>query len=161
VRVADVDQRQPRQRSLWPLAAIGLVGCLVIGGGIFAASHIGHGDSTEQPKEARLLDSLTVNARLVTPRGTREAALTRTHVCPRSEGDTSATQVERELRLDADLTPRTARESLMRLYVRNGWVPLPQDPHGTVTQGSRWLSTSDNTAGHVLTVNVTDGSDAC
>src|SRR5205823_4230254 len=101
-----VDQSRPRERSLWPLAVIPLVGVLLIGGAIFVASTKG-ADPVEQPREARLLDSLTVDARRVTPPGTREVRLTRHHVCPRADLDSSQTQVKRELRLDAGVTPQT------------------------------------------------------
>jgi hypothetical protein len=159
--VSTVDRRRSRERSLWPLLAIPLLGALLVGGAIYAASNLSSADSAEQPKEARLLDSLTADARLVTPPGTREARLTRTHVCPRGEGDSSATQVERELQLDADVTPQTAREAILSAYVRHGWVREPQNPLGTVNKGSRSLWTSDNTTGHVLTVSVAFGSDGC
>ncbi|MDP9334075.1 MAG: hypothetical protein M3Q30_12320 [Actinomycetota bacterium] len=153
------------ERSLWPLAAIPLAGALLIGGTIFAASHIWRAEPAdqprEQPRESRLLDSLTVDARLVTPPGTREVRLTRTHVCPRGEGDSSATQVGRELRLDADVTPQAAREAMMSQFVRKGWVREPQNPLATVNKGSRSVSISDNTTGHVLTVSVAYGGDGC
>ncbi len=160
--VVTVDYPRPRERSLWPLAAILLVGAFVIAGAIFAASHVSSGDSAEQPKEARLLDSLTIDARLVTPPGTRELRLTRHHVCPRRELDSSATEVERELRLDADLTPQAGLEAVMSLYLRHGWVRDAENPLGTLAKGPRslWIS-GGGTTGHALTVYVEDSGESC
>lgn len=153
--------RGRREQRLWPLAVIPLLGVLILGGALIAASRTAPRRS-EQPAESHLLDSLTVDARLVTPPGTREARLTRYAVCPQGEGSSAATRVDRDLRLQPNASGATAQAEILGQYARLGWVRDPYGLPGTLNKGTRSLDiTGSFNDGPDLLVTVSFDSDAC
>jgi hypothetical protein len=147
--------------ALWPLALIPLVGGLLIGGAIWGASHLPFGPSPEaqqRAEEAALLDSMQADARAVTPAGLHEIALSH-HGCD----DSGTDFVERALRIDGEHRPGAVRTALLDAYVKRGWhrvafaFAVSKD---TVERayGGRSLRAVESDDGHLLTVDVVDGT---
>jgi hypothetical protein len=153
------DVRGRREQRLWPLVVVAVVGVLIVGGVIIAASRSAT-RMREQPAESRLLDSLTIDARLVTLPGTREVSLTRYAVCPRGDDNSAATRVDRDLRLPPNVSVATAQAEILSGYARLGWMRDSHDMLGTLDKDTRSLDISGSVKdSHDLVVSVSFAAD--
>jgi hypothetical protein len=136
-----------------------LVGLLILGGAFIAASRTA---PVEQPAESRVLDSLTADARLVTLPGMREVHLTRHSVCPRGEASSDVTGVDRDLRLQPNVSAATAEAEILSRYTRLGWARGSHELFGTLSKGTRSLDvTGSSNVRRALVVSVSSDADAC
>jgi hypothetical protein len=146
--------RRRRELSLWPLAIIVLLGALVVVGAIVVASRIGR---TSSP-DARLLDALVADARLMTPPGAREVGLTRFSCAKRA--DSAPPTVVRELRIAAG-SSSAVRDEIVSAYVSSGWQRNGNDPRASVMRGRRAAYVAGSSDSSVITIAVDDSSVLC
>jgi hypothetical protein len=145
--------------SLWPLAAVLLVGAGLLGLAMFGASRVSWlgADRTE----SQLLDSLAVDARLFTPAGSHEVRLSRLPAC--QQGDSAVPQVERELSFDRTFDKTAVVDEIISAYVRQGWSRNAFAPHnGTASRaGTRGVRVEANPAARSVYIDVSDSSLIC
>ncbi len=130
-----------------------LLGAIVVVGAILVASC-----NRASSPDARLLDALVADARLMTPPGAREVGLTR-FSCGKY-GDSAPPTAVRELRIAAG-SSSAVRDEIVSAYVSSGWQRNGSDPRASVMRGRRSAYISGSSDGSVVTIAVDDSSVQC